>query len=116
MPALDFGILPAIPLDEEGPVFKAPWEAQAFALVVSLQEQGVFSWYEWSQAMNQSIEIARDQGDADLGNTYYQHWLLTLETMTIEKGLASTEDLANHKQTAFLEHQRLHQDHTHHHH
>lgn len=104
-----------IPTDEEGPIFNAPWEAQAFALVVRLQEQGIFSWQEWAEAMNLSINKAREQGDPDLGNTYYQHWLATLERMTKEKGLATDELLAAKKQEAHLAHQRLHSDHKHEH-
>ena len=117
MPTPNLDTFSGIPTDEDGPVFKAPWEAQAFALVVRLQEQGVFSWEEWAEAMSQSINKAREQGDPDLGNTYYQHWLATLERMSLEKGLATEETLAEKKQAAHLEHQKLHSghDHTHEH-
>ena len=30
--------MPGIPRDAGGPVFKAPWEAQAFAMAVSLND------------------------------------------------------------------------------
>ena len=33
------------------PVFAEPWEAQAFALAVSLSERGVFTWSEWTEAV-----------------------------------------------------------------
>ena len=36
-------------------VFKEPWEAQAFSLVIALHESGVFSWDEWSDALAQAI-------------------------------------------------------------
>ena len=43
-------------LTENGePVFKEPWEAQAFSLVIALHESGVFSWSEWSDALAQAI-------------------------------------------------------------
>jgi len=32
-------------------VFQEPWEAQAFALVVALNERGVFTWAEWTEAV-----------------------------------------------------------------
>ena len=35
-----------LPRDADGPVFRAPWEAQAFALTVRLHEAGVFTWSE----------------------------------------------------------------------
>ncbi|MCC2656378.1 MAG: nitrile hydratase accessory protein [Panacagrimonas sp.] len=46
----------SIPRDLEGPVFREPWEAQAFALVVQLHREGVFTWTEWADAL--SAEIA----------------------------------------------------------
>jgi hypothetical protein len=38
-----------IPRDEDGPVFREPWEAEAFALAVSLNERGLFTWKEWAK-------------------------------------------------------------------
>ena len=63
----------------DGPVFREPWEAQAFALVLALHARGVFTWNEWAAALAAQIAAARDAGDADLGDTYYHHWLATLE-------------------------------------
>jgi hypothetical protein len=37
-------------------------------------------------------------GDPDTGETYYDHWLKTLERMVAEKGAASTQTLAEHYQ------------------
>ena len=34
---------PGIPRNRDGPVFRAPWEAQAFALAVALHERGLFT-------------------------------------------------------------------------
>ncbi len=42
--------LPDFPRDEQGPVFSEPWEAKAFAMVLRLHEQGLFSWAEWAEA------------------------------------------------------------------
>ena len=33
--------VPGLPRDADGPVFREPWEAQAFALAVALHERGV---------------------------------------------------------------------------
>jgi hypothetical protein len=41
--------------ENDEPVFKEPWEAQAFSLVIALHESGVFSWDEWSDALAQAI-------------------------------------------------------------
>ena len=35
---------------EPGP-FEEPWQAQVFALAVSLSERGLFTWGEWAEAL-----------------------------------------------------------------
>jgi nitrile hydratase accessory protein len=77
-PACD---LPGLPQDDAGPVFSAPWQAQAFAMTLALHERGLFSWGEWAQALSQAIASAQAAGDPDLGDTYYHHWLDALETL-----------------------------------
>ena len=67
--------LPALPRDEDGPVFSQPWEAKAFALAVRLSEAGYFSWPEWVEFFTREIQSAQEQGDPDMGDTYYRHWL-----------------------------------------
>ena len=37
-----------LPRDAEGPVFREPWEAQAFAMALALHERGLFTWPEWA--------------------------------------------------------------------
>ncbi len=80
--------IPNLPCDAEGPVFREPWEAQAFALTVSLQERGIFTWSEWATELGSAIEVAQAAGDADAGGTYYHHWLAALEEILVKKGLA----------------------------
>jgi nitrile hydratase accessory protein len=63
------------------PVFAEPWEAQAFALAVTLHEAGVFTWPEWSEAL--ALEIK------DTGAPYYQAWLAALEKLVERKELIS---------------------------
>lgn len=89
-PACD---LPGLPQDDAGPVFSAPWQAQAFAMTLALHERGLFSWSEWAQALSQAIAHAQGQGDPDLGDTYYHHWLDALQTLLQAKGLASAATL-----------------------
>ncbi len=85
--------LPALPRDEEGPVFHEPWEAQAFAVAVSLLEAGHFTYAEWAESLTQEISKAQQQGDPDLGDTYYEHWLNALERMCSERELVGREDM-----------------------
>ena len=88
--------VPAIPCDAEGPVFREPWEAQAFALALQLHERGVFTWSEWADRLGVEIKRAQASGDPDLGDTYYRHWLATLEALLAEKGVADAEALAHY--------------------
>jgi nitrile hydratase accessory protein len=78
----------------EGPVFREPWEAQAFALALSLNERGVFSWKEWAATLGEEIKKAQAADDPDTGETYYRHWLAALERLVAAKGLADAETLA----------------------
>jgi nitrile hydratase accessory protein len=84
----------SIPRNDEGPVFREPWEAQAFALAVSLNERGLFTWKEWASLLGDEIKKAQAAGDPDMGDTYYRHWLATLERIVAEKGLSDARTLA----------------------
>jgi nitrile hydratase accessory protein len=83
--------LPDIPRDDEGPVFREPWEAQAFAMALSLHERGLFTWTEWAAALADEIKRAQAGGDPDDGRRYYRHWLATLERLVAAKGVATLE-------------------------
>ncbi len=85
--------LPALPVDDDGPVFREPWEAQAFAMALELYQRGAFTWTEWASALSAEISEAQARGDPDLGNTYYRHWLAALEKLCLEKRLTSPDAL-----------------------
>jgi nitrile hydratase accessory protein len=76
------------------PVFHEPWEAQAFALAVSLNQRGVLSSQEWAETLGAEIRKAQAGGDPDSGETYYHHWLAALERLIAAKGLADAPTLA----------------------
>lgn len=87
-------LLPDMPCDETAaPVFRAPWEAQAFAMAVALHKQGLFTWPEWAAVLTAEIKAAQAAGDPDNGETYYRHWLNALERLAVEKGAATREAL-----------------------
>ena len=86
-------LLPGQPAEAEGPVFGAPWQAQAFAMAVALHARGLFTWTEWAAALAQHIATAQATGDADLGDTYYHHWLAALEALVAAKGASSAAEL-----------------------
>jgi nitrile hydratase accessory protein len=85
--------LPDIPCDAEGPVFREPWEAQAFAMALMLHERGVFTWNEWAETLGAEIKRAQAAGDPDTGETYYHHWLATLERLVAQKGVTTPDVL-----------------------
>ena len=87
----------SIPRDQDGPVFRAPWEAQAFAMALTLHERGLFTWPEWAAALAEEIKRAQAGGDADTGETYYRHWLATLERLVAQKGVATSETLHRYR-------------------
>jgi len=90
--------LPPLPRDEEGPVFAAPWQAQAFALAVKLSEQGHFTWKEWAAALAEELKTAAGRGDPDDGSRYYHHWVAALERLVTGKGLTDSPALADRKE------------------
>ena len=70
--------------------FREPWEAQAFALAVALQTNGLFTPAEWAAALGSEIAAA---GETDSGADYYRHWLAALEKIVVAKGAASAPAL-----------------------
>ena len=89
-------LIAGIPRDSNGPVFRAPWEAHAFAMALALHKKGMFAWPEWSAMLSEEIKKAQAAGDPDTGETYYLHWLATLERMVAEKGATTNQALTEH--------------------
>ena len=97
----DIGVLPASPRDDDGPVFRAPWEAQAFAMAVILHERGHVTWPEWTARLADEIAAATARGEDDDGHRYYRHWLAALERLVADKGLVPEGELrARHEEWA----------------
>lgn len=94
----DSAVLPALPRDAGGPVFQAPWEAQAFAMTLSLHERGVFTWREWADALAAELAAAAGHGMPDDGTHYYEHWLAALEKLVASKNLVVTDELEHRVQ------------------
>jgi nitrile hydratase accessory protein len=90
-------VKPDRPPEFEDPVFKAPWEAQAFAMALALHERGEFTWKEWAQALAAVIAEVRQRGEADSGEDYYRYWLTALERIAERKGLVTGALLAQRR-------------------
>ena len=89
--------VPSIPCDAEGPVFREPWQAQAFAMALALHARGLFTWPEWAAMLTEEIRRAQAEGDPDTGETYYLHWLATLERIVAVKGVTTEATLARYR-------------------
>ena len=92
-----FSSLPLLPRDENGPVFAEPWQAQAFAMAVTLSAGGHFTWKEWAAALTDELKAAADRGEPDDGSRYYEHWLAALERLVAEKSLSSRAEMLERK-------------------
>jgi nitrile hydratase len=77
-----------IPREENEPVFHAPWERQVFATFMAVLPQGIANLDEVRHA------IERMDPAHYLASTYYEHWLAGLETLLVEKGILTKEELA----------------------
>lgn len=89
MSAPDVLALPRLPHDGEGPVFAEPWQAQAFALTLTLHESGAFTWPEWAEALSAELQ---DDPDDD-GARYYEHWVAALERLVTTRSLIGSAEL-----------------------
>jgi nitrile hydratase accessory protein len=104
------------------PVFDEPWQAQAFALAVALNERGVFTWSEWASTLGAEIKA---NGAPD-GTDYYERWVAALDTLVRAKGISDTTEIAGladawqraahatpHGKPILLENDPLHAHHEH---
>lgn len=90
--------VPGLPCDAEGPVFGAPWQAQAFAMTLALYERGLFTWPEWAEALAGCIAAAPAALGEDAGDAYYRQWLAALERMVAAKGASTDGELLQYQQ------------------
>ena len=86
-------VLRGQPHDDDGPVFREPWEAQAFAMTLALHQNGLFSWSEWSRELASQIARADADHGAEARDDYYRHWLAALERLIEAKGASTAAEL-----------------------
>ena len=80
------GFGPVMPEPNE-PVFHEDWERRAFALTVAMARPG-----GWNIDMSRFARENRPPEDY-LSKSYFQIWLAGLETLMIERGLVSREEI-----------------------
>jgi nitrile hydratase accessory protein len=68
-------------------VFHDEWERRAFAMAVSLAEQGAFEWSEFQQKLIAAISDAERDDPQQPSRGYYESWLVALEALLQEKEL-----------------------------
>ena len=74
--------------------FETPWQAQVFALTVSLHESGLFTWPEWSAAL--AARVAADPGQPDgTADAYYRQWATALEDLLVARRVTTAAALAD---------------------
>lgn len=97
-----FASADGVPRNAHGPVFAEPWQAQAFALAVQLNEAGCFTWQEWTDELAAVLREATAHEPQDDGSHYYDHWLLALERLCLSKGMTNALAL-NERRMAWAE-------------
>lgn len=92
---LILSLSPVAPLPRCGsePTFEAPWQAQAFALAVALNANGLFTWPEWAECFSTVIREAEPEMGIASQEHYYLHWLTALERISARKGLTDLQAL-----------------------
>ena len=80
------GFGPVVPEPDE-PVFHSEWERRAFALTVAMARPG-----GWNIDMSRFARENRPPQDY-LSKTYYEIWLAGLETLMVERGLVTREEI-----------------------
>lgn len=77
------------------PVFEAPWHAQVFALTVHLSDQGLLDWPVWTGAFSAVLAERGLEQDQDGGDDYFTAWVIALERLLADRGLAETAALSD---------------------
>ena len=74
--------------------FKEPWEAKAFAIVVTLSQTGYFTWSEWVDCFSDHVAAAtKIEAAGGTPKTYYEQWVDAAEELLVAKGVTSQEQL-----------------------
>ena len=73
--------------EKNEPVFHEEWERRMFALFISAFAGGHFNVDQFRHAIEKMDPVHY------LESSYYEHWLTSLETLLVEKGVVSQEEL-----------------------
>jgi nitrile hydratase len=76
-----------IDVEQNEPVFHEEWERRMFALFAALFVGGQYNVDEFRHA------IERMDPAHYLESSYYEHWLVSVETLLLEKGVITTKEI-----------------------
>jgi nitrile hydratase accessory protein len=77
----------ALPRKSGELVFHNEWERRAFAIVVSLAEQGQLKWSDFQLQLIECISDAERDDPRNPSRGYYESWLASLEALLRRKQL-----------------------------
>jgi nitrile hydratase accessory protein len=80
----------ALPRSNGELVFESPWEGRAFGIAVALNEQALYPWRSFRDALVDQIAADEAAGEP---TSYYERWLASLEALLLQQGLVSKEEL-----------------------
>jgi len=92
MNAIFGSTLPEILRDQDERAFDAPWQAQVFALVLRLHQNGSFSWEDWVRVFSKQVSVSPALPGESVNDTYYRQWTDALDAILVETGLLAPGD------------------------
>jgi nitrile hydratase len=78
---------PAVVEELDEPPFHSDWEAHVFAMNRALIGAGVYNLDEFRDA------VERMAPDHYLRSSYFEKWLTAIQTLLVEKGVCSADEL-----------------------
>lgn len=84
---------PDVPDEMAAHHFAEPWQAEAFALALALNQKQAFDWREWVDVFSTQPGALLAGEATAIEAAYYRRWLSALETITAAHGLVSTPEV-----------------------
>ncbi len=81
--------------DLDGPAFDEPWQSEAFALVIAMNQAEIFAWKDWAETFTAEIAAAPAMPGESVNEAYYRQWLAALERMVGSLGLLEGDDVSS---------------------
>ena len=92
--------------EDSEPVFQAPWEARAFALVNQLTTEQVYSWSEWTDRFVEEISAA--EAESSSNSSYYERWVQACEELLLSKGILDIDSIEQRIKDLLIEQENKH--------